>query len=228
MFLTVIIPAFNEEASIASAINSARRAENVEVLVVDGGSTDATARIAREGGARVIVTLTGRAFQMNAGAEAASGDALLFLHADTRLPPGYDKHVRRILARPGVAAGAFRLGIRASGVSVRLVEHMANLRSRYLHLPYGDQAVFLEKKRFAQVGGFPELPIMEDFALVRHLSKLGRIALAPAAVSTSGRRWVRMGIWRTTWINQTVLAAYVLGVPPERIQRFYRRDRGIL
>lgn len=227
MFLSVIIPAINEEECIAAAVKSARRAKNVEVLVADGGSRDATAPIAENAGAKVLATRTGRAFQMNAGAQAASGDALLFLHADTRLPPGYEAHVRRILDRPGVAAGAFRLGIRASGVSVRLVEHAANLRSRYLQLPYGDQAIFLGRKQFQAVGGFPELPIMEDFALMKRLSKLGRVVLAPAAVSTSGRRWVRLGIWRATWINQMMVAAYVLGVPPERMQHWYRRDRGI-
>jgi len=126
-----------------------------------------------------------------------------------------------------VVAGAFRLGIRGPGFSMRLVERMTNLRSRYLQLPYGDQAVFLKKKLFQTVGGFPDLPIMEDFVLMKRLAKLGRIALAPAAVSTSGRRWVRMGIWRTTWINQMVVAAYALGVPPERILRFYQRDRGV-
>ncbi|MBI4776552.1 MAG: TIGR04283 family arsenosugar biosynthesis glycosyltransferase [Deltaproteobacteria bacterium] len=227
MFLSVIIPAINEEECIAAAVNNARRARNVEVLVADGGSKDATVPVAREAGAKVLVTRTGRAFQMNEGAEAASGDALLFLHADTRLPSGYEAHVRRILDRPGVAAGAFRLGIRASGVSLRLVELVANLRSRCLQLPYGDQAIFVGRRRFQIVGGFPELPIMEDFALMKRLSKLGRVALAPVAVSTSGRRWVRMGVWRTTWINQMMVAAYVLGVPPERIQHWYRRDRGI-
>ena len=227
MFLSVIIPAINEEASITPAVASAGQAENVEILVVDGGSTDATVRTAREAGAGVLVTRKGRAFQMNAGAEAASGDVLLFLHADTRLPPEYQEHVRRTLSRPRVVAGAFRLGIRAPGYSVRLVEHMANLRSRFLHLPYGDQAIFLEKKLFQKVGGFPDLPIMEDFVFMKNLTGQGRIGLAPAAVSTSSRRWVRMGIWRTTWINQMVVAAYVLGIPPERIRKFYQRDRGI-
>jgi len=227
MFLSVIIPAINEEAFIADAVASAGPAENVQVLVVDGGSTDATVHIARDAGAWVLEAPKGRALQMNAGAEAASGRALLFLHADTCLPQGYQIHVKRILSRPGVSAGAFRLGIRAPGVSMRIVEHIANLRSRFLQMPYGDQAIFLEKRIFQKVGGFPEIPIMEDFALMKRLAKLGRIAPVPAAVSTSARRWLRMGVWRATWINQLVVAAYVLGFSPRRIQKFYQRDRGI-
>jgi len=147
----------------------------------------------------------------------------LFLHADTRLPEGFDAHVRRALGQPRVVAGAFRLRIDGPQRTLRLIECGVNLRSRCLQMPYGDQALFLKAETFRTVGGFPELPIMEDFELVRRLRRHGRIAIADAAVTTSARRWNAFGALRTTWTNQMVIIGYYLGVSPGRLARQYCR-----
>ncbi len=162
---------------------------------------------------------------MNAGAEAAKGEFLVFLHADTRLPEGFDHHVRRILTESGVAAGAFQLQIDAPSARLRLIERAANWRSRYLQMPYGDQAIFLRAELFHEMGGFPDLPIMEDFQLIRRLQGEGRIVIAPAAVSTSARRWKQLGALRTTLINQLMILGFYLGFEPSRLARWYRRKK---
>ena len=160
---------------------------------------------------------------MNAGAQAARGEFLVFLHADTRLPAGFADHVRRILTTSGVAAGAFEMKIDGSSPGLRVIERVANWRSKYLKLPYGDQAIFLTKQLFYQVGGFPELPIMEDFQLVRRVRRQGWIVMAPAAALTSPRRWQRVGPWRVTLIHQIVILGFLLGVDPVRLARWYGR-----
>jgi rSAM/selenodomain-associated transferase 2 len=160
---------------------------------------------------------------MNAGAEAARGEFLVFLHADTRLPEDFADHIRRILTTPGVAAGAFELEIDGSGPRLRIIERLANWRSRYLKMPYGDQSIFLRNRIFHQSGGFPELPIMEDFQLVRQLRRQGQIVIAPAAALTSPRRWQEVGSWQVTLINQAVILGFLLGVDPVRLARWYGR-----
>jgi len=224
--ISVIIPALNEEALIGAAIASATDPSCEEIIVVDGGSTDGTAHIARSTGAAVYQTPPSKAGQMNAGAALARGEILLFLHADTRLPPDYPDRVKSCLAASGVAAGAFRLGIDAAGARLRFIERVANLRAGLLQMPYGDQAVFMPAEKFGAAGGYPNVAIMEDFELVRRLRRLGRIALIPAAVLTSPRRWLHVGVLRTWMINQAVIIAYCMGVPPPRLARWYRRERG--
>jgi uncharacterized protein len=194
----------------------------VEVIVVDGGSSDQTVERALQLGATVLRTTPGRAQQMNSGANAATGKLLLFLHADTHLPQNFLALVQQTLAQPGTIAGAFDLGIRGHQLGLRWVEWGVKWRSRRLQLPYGDQALFLAAHTFHQLGGFAELPIMEDFELVQRLRQRGRISIAPAQVITSGRRWQKLGVCQTTLINQLVIAAYFLGVSPNRIARFYR------
>jgi rSAM/selenodomain-associated transferase 2 len=159
---------------------------------------------------------------MNAGAGEAEGTVLLFLHADTKLPPGFEHHVREVLDRPGTVAGAFRLGIDGALPGLRAIEWLANFRSIRMGMPYGDQAIFLRADRFREMGGFPEIPIMEDFAFMRGLRRLGRIGIAPVAVSTSDRRYEQFGVWRTTWINQLMIFAYMAGVSPAQLARWYR------
>ncbi len=223
--VSVIIPALGEASHIHRTLSALAGAREVEVIVVDGGSTDRTAEIARELGARLVRSPPGRARQMNAGAAVARGDALLFLHADTLLPPGFEAQVRRALHRPGVAAGAFELGIDGPGPRLRWVERAVNLRSRYLQMPYGDQALFIRAHHFHRMGGFPELPIMEDVAWVRRARRRGRIEIVPAAVRTSARRWQALGLWRTTLVNQLSLAAFHLGLSTRWIYSWYYRDR---
>ena len=222
--ISVVIPTLNEAGTIASAIDGAREAFDVDVIVVDGGSRDRTVEIAWSHGATVFLSPPPRARQLNLGAARAKGSILLFLHADTRLPRGYAQAVRQTLEDQNVAAGAFALAIDSPGISLRIMERVANLRSRYLHLPYGDQAFFMRSSLFHELNGFPEIPIMEDFQMVRRLAKKGKVIIVDAPVTTSSRRWLQVGVWKTWGINQLSVAAFFLGVSPERIASFYRRD----
>ncbi|MBI5863095.1 MAG: TIGR04283 family arsenosugar biosynthesis glycosyltransferase [Planctomycetes bacterium] len=222
--LSVIIPTLNEAASIRATIEHALDAESVEVLVADGGSNDETCIIAAEAGARVLRAAAGRATQMNAGAAAARGEMLLFLHADTRLPPGYSAEVARMLAAPRVVLGAFRLGIDHPRPALRLVECGANLRSRLLGMPYGDQALCMRATDFYRLGGFANLPFMEDFELVRRVRRYGRVATARSMAQTSARRWLAHGVMRLTLIHQACILGYRLGIAPARMARWRDRD----
>ncbi len=224
--VSIIIPTLNEESSLAATINMAQQSERIEIIVVDGGSSDHTLGIAHSLRVKVVCSKAGRAGQMNAGAREARGNILLFLHADTLLPEDFDKCIRRILCDRSISLGAFRLVIRARGISFRIIEFGANLRSKYCNLPYGDQALFMCRQRFEQLGGFPEISLMEDFALVRQMKKLGRVAMAPLAVQTSARRWRNLGILQTTVLNQLIVGAYMMGVSPVRLAAWYRRRKG--
>lgn len=220
--LSVIIPVLNEAATLGQTLAHLQAVPQLDVVVVDGGSQDETVAIATALGARVISSEQGRACQMNAGAAAATSDILLFLHADTRLPDGFAEAVRHTLAQPQVVAAAFELQIDADLPGLRWVERGVKWRSRHLQMPYGDQAICLKADQFHGLGGFPDVPIMEDFELVRQLKAQGRIALVPLPVMTSGRRWQALGVLRTTLVNQLMIAAYFLGVSPERLVRWYR------
>jgi rSAM/selenodomain-associated transferase 2/rSAM/selenodomain-associated transferase 1 len=224
--ISIIIPALNEAAAIVRTFSNLEGVENLEVIVIDGGSIDETAELAGFRGATVIQSNPGKALQMNTGAKAAAGDILVFLHADTLLPEGFSHQIVSALNQNGVAAGAFRLTINSTRAGIRIIERMANLRSRLLQLPYGDQALFLRKVLFEEIGGFPELPIMEDFILIRRLKRKGKIVIVPAAVVTSPRRWTHLGIFKTWLINQLIIIAYYLGFSPERLTRLYRREEG--
>ncbi len=225
--ISVIIPAINEADNIANTIESIAPGDKKEVIVVDGGSNDDTVGIAKSLGTRVITSAPPRARQMNRGAAEATGDVLLFLHADTRLPERFEEFVLNSFKQPGTVAGAFELRIDSDIPALRLIERLANWRSRCLKTPYGDQAIFILSRVFHQVGGFPDIPIMEDFELIRHLRKQGEIATLPVPVSTSPRRWQNLGILKTTLINQLVIATYFMGVAPEVIARWYHRSKGV-
>ncbi len=221
--ISIIIPTLNEAESIATTMKSAQAATGIEIIVADGKSSDGTGEMAKELGARVLTITGGRARQVNAGAMAASSDVLLFLHGDTRLPEGYDQHVLNLLAMPGTAAGAFALGIDGPEIGLRIIEKLANFRSRFFQMPYGDQAIFLKASLFRSIGGLPDIPIMEDFVFMRRVKKEGRVVIAPVAVTTSSRRWKELGILKTTLINQVVLLAYFLGSDHKRLARWYRK-----
>ncbi len=220
--ISIIIPVLNEAHQLLKILHPLIVLPGLEMIIVDGGSQDQTVAIAKTAGVKIIQSPIGRAHQMNAGAAVATGDILLFLHADTRLPTGFDLTIRDTLSQPLAIAGAFRLQIDRLDWKLRVIEWGVNARSRYLQMPYGDQAIFLKTTTFQALGGFPSLPIMEDFELVRQLKRQGRIAIAPTAVITSGRRWQKLGAVRTTLINQCVILAYLLGVSPDRIAQWYR------
>jgi rSAM/selenodomain-associated transferase 2 len=219
--ISIIIPTRNEAPTIAATMERAAHGEVLEVLVVDCGSSDGTADIARRHGARVIPSAPGRGRQMNLGADQARGEILLFLHGDTLLPPDFAPQLQSLLQQPDVVAGAFSLAIDLPGAKVRLVERVANLRSSFLQLPYGDQGIFLYRRKFFEAGGYQEEPILEDVLLIKRLKRLGRIAIAPSAVLTSGRRWQRLGVLRTTLINQAIMLGHLVGIPPQRLKRWY-------
>jgi len=226
--ISVIIPALNEAHNIADTITSTGYGNNTEIIVVDGGSSDDTVSIARQLGATVIESSPPRSRQMNQGANAASKDILLFLHADTLLPKNFSRHVLGALEQPGFVAGAFELRIDSPVSSLRLIECVANWRSRYLKTPYGDQAIFMFSKVFHQMGGFLNIPIMEDFELIRRFQKIGDVLTLPVPVITSPRRWINHGILKTTFIHQLIVLSYFLGIPPDTISRLYRRKKGII
>jgi rSAM/selenodomain-associated transferase 2 len=220
--ISIIIPVLNEAKQLPKLLDIQNAASGVEIIVVDGGSQDETVEIALTKGVKVIQSEAGRAIQMNTGAAIATGDILLFLHADTQLPDQFDRMIRETVSNPATIAGAFELKIASDLPGLRWIERGVNWRSRYLQMPYGDQALFLRRNTFETFKGFPELPIMEDFELVRTLRQHGIISIVPASVITSGRRWQKLGVLRTTLINQLVILAYFLGVSPYRIRQWYR------
>ncbi len=218
--ISVVIPALNEERRIAAALRRVLAADVSEVIVVDGGSEDRTAEIASDLGAIVLRTRANRGLQQNLGARRAKGEYLLFLHADTVLPRGFPEQVRKTLSSPEVSAGAFRFRLDADGWQYRLVERVVALRCRLFRLPYGDQAIFMPAARFRRAGGFSDLPVMEDFDLIRRLQKLGRIELAAGSVITSARRWMRDGVWSVTARHQLCILGYYARIAPGRLARF--------
>ena len=219
--ISIIIPTLNEENNLDNLLSSLQAYQSVEIIVADGGSTDQTVDIARNHTVQVVTSPAGRGLQQNKGAKTASGNILVFLHCDTVLPDNFPDLVDTVLNQTGTAAGAFRLRINADGSGYRYIEWGVNVRTRFLGLPYGDQVLFVNKNIFEQAGGFPNLPILEDLVLVRRLKRLGRIRISKASVITSARRWKRLGVIKTTLINQVILAGYLFGIKPETLARLY-------
>jgi rSAM/selenodomain-associated transferase 2 len=228
--VSVVIPALNEEGPITVSIRSALEAGADEVIVVDGGSRDGTVGVARGLGARVLSSPPGRARQMNAGAAAASGEILLFLHADTRLPPGAAAAVRTACRRNDALGGAFavRLGLSPGASFYRrailgLTGRMVAVRARLFHAYTGDQAIFLRREVFERLGGYPNIPLMEDAVLSRRLSRTGKTILVPLPLTTSARRWEARGPLRTILLMWSLRLAFLfLGMSPETCARLYR------
>jgi rSAM/selenodomain-associated transferase 2/rSAM/selenodomain-associated transferase 1 len=220
--VSVIIPALNESSVIVSTLASVRQSNPLETFVVDGGSADGTADVALKAGATVLRSKAGRARQMNAGAAKARGSLLLFLHADTILPAGWTSEVSRILQGHQVTAGAFAFRVAEHFRGKRMLERTVNWRARRFQLPYGDQGLFLRRALFEGMGGFANLPVMEDYELVCRLRRLGQIVTSSLPATTSGRRWSRLGLLRVTLKNQLMIAGFRLGVSPETLARFYR------
>ncbi len=223
MSLSIIIPVLDEEAEIADALAALAplRSRGVETIVVDGGSRDQTVALAAPLADRVIAAPRGRAAQMNAGAAAAMGDVLLFLHADTRLPAAADRLALDGLARSSRQWGRFDVRISGRHPLLRVVAALMNIRSRLTGIATGDQAIFVRRDLFERVGGFPAIPLMEDVALSRLLKRTGEpLCLAPRAI-TSGRRWERRGVMRTILLMWRLRLAYSLGAAPTRLARLY-------
>lgn len=222
--ISVIIPARNEAAHLAHTLQRAHTGFNVETLVVDGGSCDETIAVAQTHGASVYSSNKGRAAQQNLGAEKAKGALLLFLHADTELPENWDTLVRHALQQSSVSAGAFSFQIKDNFRGRKTIELLTNWRSRTLEQPYGDQSLFLTKPIFDQLGGFPDMPIMEDYEIVLRLKKVGKIITLPQSIRTSGRRWIQHGAWKVTGVNKLMIWGYRFGISADRLAQFYRKQ----
>jgi rSAM/selenodomain-associated transferase 2 len=223
--LSVIIPTLNESPQIAETVACTRALGECEIIVVDGGSTDATPVRAVEAD-RVLVTDRGRAFQLNAGAAAASRDVLLFLHADCRPEAGAFEAIAAALDDPRTVGGCFRQAIDAPRWRYRLVERGNALRVRLLGWAYGDQGIFVRRHVFEELGGFPRVRLMEDLLFMKQLKRRGRIRLLEPRLHVSARRWEKSGLVRQTLRNWALIAALHAGVSPDRLARFYPVVRG--
>ncbi len=211
--VSVVIPALDEAGGVGAAVSSALEGGACEVIVVDGGSTDRTREIAAAAGARVIEAPRGRAGQMNAGAAEAKGEALVFLHADTRLPASSAALVRDALGVEGTSGGAFRWGTDDTPLAA-LFNFAGLTRLAVFRVPYGDQALFCARRTFEDLGGYPLQPVMEDWELARSLLRLGSVPILRECVLTSSRRWNRAGVVRATATYLAIIAGYRLGVDP--------------
>lgn len=216
--LSLIVPVLNEASTVVAQLQAVQafRVRGAEVVLVDGGSCDATAELARPVVDQLIESARGRATQMNAGARASRGRILLFLHADTTLPPEADNLIQQAVDN-GVSWGRFDVRIDAPHPLLRVVERMMNWRSRLTGIATGDQAIFVCRDVFDSVGGYPELPLMEDIALSSRLKRIARPACLRERVVTSGRRWQTHGVWRTVFLMWRLRASYYCGVDPRQL-----------
>lgn len=226
--LSIIMPVLNEASGIAGVLAALAdfRGRGAEIIVVDGGSRDATIERARSGADQILSAPRGRAVQMNAGAAAASGDVLLFLHADTRLPRDADQLVCDGLARTAQSWGRFDVIIVGRSPMLGLIATMMNLRSRLSGIATGDQAIFVTRDAFRAGGGFPAIPLMEDIALSKALKRRGPPLCLRERVTTSGRRWDTNGVVRTILLMWRLRLAYFLGADPARLAKQYGSGRG--
>ncbi len=223
--ISAIIPTLNEQETILNAIEAAEKAGIDEIIFVDGGSTDETAAIAARCSCQFLKSAPGRAIQMNEGARASSGNVLLFLHADNWLEPGAAGQIREALADADVVGGAFQQRIEADGFLYRWIEWGNALRVTRWRLAYGDQGMFVRRSVFERVGGFSEVPLLEDVLLSRQLRPEGKTSLLPGPLHVSARRWQEHGAIRQTIRNWMILAAHRCGVSPKRLARYYKLHR---
>jgi rSAM/selenodomain-associated transferase 2 len=225
MRVSVVIPTLNEAANIAQTLSLVRRAGECELVVVDGGSNDNTFEIAQRHADLTMSAPCGRAKQMNAGARAATGEALLFLHADTVLPSKFSELLQHALEDATIIGGRFDVRLDAAGWQFRMIETLMNIRSRLSRISTGDQAMFVRREVFLALGGFPELELMEDIEFSRRLKRAGKIACLRERVKTSARRWQRDGVCRTVVLMWTLRGAYFLGMSPRHLKAFYADTR---
>lgn len=224
--ISIIIPVWKEASFINHSIQRILGLEYddaFEIIVVDGSPEGETVRSVKDERVQTLTARRGRSIQMNAGSARARGEVLLFLHADTTLPENALKQISEVMRGRDVVGGAFDLGIDSGKFVFRLIEKAASLRSRITRIPYGDQGIFIRKDYFHHLGGFGEMPLMEDVELMRRIRKAGdRIYIIREKVKTSARRWESEGVLTCTLRNWVLISLYFLGASPERLARFYR------
>jgi rSAM/selenodomain-associated transferase 2 len=226
--ISVIIPVFHEEDLINKAVDNLHGLSfdgRLEILVADGDPEESTLKVIRDARVKKIPSEKGRGKQMNTGARLATGEVLLFLHADTELPPDGLTRIGAVMCEDGCVGGSFDLGIDSDRPCFRLIERAASLRSRITRMPYGDQAIFLRRDYFLGLGGFRELPLMEDVDFMRRVRQSGgKIHIINDKVKTSARRWEREGVLYSTLRNWMLVLLWRIGVSPDRLKRFYREE----
>lgn len=222
--ISIIIPVWNEMSIINQTIKGIFRLEyngDIEIIVVDADPEGKTIKAIQDNDVIKATSEKGRAKQMNKGASIAGGDILLFLHADTGLPENALDDIFSAVEK-GYKCGAFNLGIKSERFVFRIIESAVNIRTRLTHIPYGDQAIFAEKEYFEGLGGFPDVPLMEDVEIMREIKRRGdKIRIVHEKVMTSPRRWEKEGVIRCTLRNRALITLYYLGVSPKRLARFY-------
>ena len=221
MLISVIIPTLNDEVSLPVTLRQLSDQPDVELIVVDGGSADRTVSVAQQFTPYVFRSSPGRARQMNVGARHATGDILLFLRADTFLLPGALYEIQRRIIGDGAVGGAFDLHIDSGQRRCRVAANLANRRSRWLGLPHGDQGIFVWRQVFSALGGFPEIPILEDLAFARQLRNAGRLTFVRTGLVASTRRWSTNGVFRTELVNWWIMVLFLLHVPPRQLRQIY-------
>jgi len=225
MNISVVLPVLNEEQSIRGTLQSLIRLTPYEIIVVDGGSRDRTLEICKEFAVDVMHAERGRARQMNVGARRASGEVLLFLHADTRLPQSALNDIAAALSDSRYLGGRFDVELAGAHWMLKVIGALINCRSRATKIATGDQALFVRREVFERMGGFPVIALMEDIAFCRALKRLGGLACLRSRVITSARRWERDGVWRTIFKMWSLKVCYLAGVSPMRLKRFYADTR---
>jgi rSAM/selenodomain-associated transferase 2 len=221
MRLSIIIPVLNEEKIIGATLADLRRMRPDELIVIDGGSADRTCEICAAFGVTLLSSPPGRAAQMNHGARQATGDVLLFLHADTRLPSSALDDIQAAMANPRCVGGRFDVKLNGDHWMLRVIAATISLRSRLTKVATGDQAIFVRRDVFQRLGGYPDIPLMEDVGLSRALRRMGKVACLKSRVLTSARRWEREGVWRTVVKMWTLKLLYLLGISAARLKRYY-------
>ena len=225
MRISIVIPVLNEEKTLAAAVAALQPLKPDELIIVDGGSTDRTPQICAAARATVIHCSRGRGLQMNAGARQATGDILLFVHADTRLPASALDDIRTAMRDPECAGGRFDVALDGSHWMIPLIGALISLRSRLTQVATGDQAIFVRRDAFETIGGYPDIPLMEDVAFSRALKRRGKIACLRSRVITSARRWEMAGVWQTILKMWWLKSLYLFGIPPKRLKRYYSDAR---
>ena len=223
--ISVIVPVLNEEHVIAPTLQALLSLAPYEIIVVDGGSADGTRQVCEQFGVKVLRSERGRARQMNWGAREATGDLLLFLHADTRLPMSALKDITAALRDKDCPGGRFDVEIDGAHWMFKIIGALINYRSRMTKIATGDQALFVRRAIFETMGGFPDIPLMEDIVFCRVLKHIGPIACLRTRVITSGRRWEREGVWRTIIRMWALKLCYLAGVSPRRLKQYYADTR---